>query len=282
MKDTKFWALKELGLLKRKIELQRSLAGLEAEAAALMLDGAGEDETATTTPRGSLDMVARVAAEIRAHDGAIRGCWVHRLEAIGAARATEAAGLREQVHERSKELKSIESKSARLVAQLTEVEGCAYAPTATPKSALLRAEIEQLERAALDIEQSDIPDAGMVDVDDVIENEQILLAVGNSPSKSPSIEETSAWLVACEDAAQKSCHSGFGDHLRRVHLVWNADGIDLKQSVVICTALAKRQPDGVSIYPQTGEFRAGVAPISMVRDAQPVTETRSRDGFYYA
>ena len=191
MKDLNFWSKKELSLLNRKLELQRSLAGLEAEAAALMLDGEAEDETATSTPRGSLDMVARVQAEIRAHEGAIRGCRVRRLDAIKAARATEAAGLREQVHERSKELKSIESKTGKLLAQLADLDGCAYRPEATPKSALLRAEIEQLERAALDIEQSDIPDAGMVDVDDVIENEQILLAVGNHPSNAPQIEEVS-------------------------------------------------------------------------------------------
>jgi len=242
----------------------------------------GEDATAVSTPRGSLDMVERVQAEIRAHDGAIRGCRVRRLETIGSARVAEAATLRDQAADKSRELKSIENKSGKLLAQITDLQGCEYVPGATPKSSILRAEIEQLERAALDIDQSDIPDAGVVDVDDTIDNEQILLSVQTHPSRCPSIEAVSTWLGACEAEAQKSRHSGFGDHPRRVHLVWNADGIDVRQSTVSCGALAKRQPDGVSIYPQTGEFRAGVAPISQARDAQPAIEVPAHSGWYRA
>jgi hypothetical protein len=59
-----------------------------------------------------------------------------------------------------------------------------------------------------------------------------------------------------------------------VHLAWDADGIDVRQSAIFCAALAKKQDDGVSIYPETGTFRA------VGRDAQQAYETPARSAFY--
>ena len=183
MKDISFWAQKELVLIKRKSELQRSLAGLEAEAAALMLDNEGEEEIVASNPRGSLDMVSRVEAEIRALDGAIRGSRARRLDAIRAARAAEVVARRKGAADKAREISSLEAKTSKLLEQLAELQGCDYVPAGTARTSTLRAEIGELNRAASDLEQGDVPATGAVDLGDGVPSaDEVALAVAVFPA----------------------------------------------------------------------------------------------------
>jgi len=275
-KTIDYWATKELGLVRRKFEMAAAVATLEDEAGAAMLDAedAGGNDVAT-----SFDRLQRANAERRAIDSAIAACRARRLDAVRVSRQAEISRLRKTAAEKSAELRSLESKTRKLFDQLTALEGCEHVPGGATRSGTLRLEVGQLERSALDLEEADIPVSGEVVVEGANVTEEFLLAVANYPALGPSIEQASDWLAACEEAARKSRHMPFGDNPVRVRLVWNAEGINDQNSWVFCGALAERQPDGVSIYPATGTFRAGVPTTPSGQVAQSY-ESVSRDGWY--
>ena len=271
------WAQKELALTKRKIELQGSLETVEVEAGVALLDA---EESGSSGASASFDKLDRTRGEVRMLAAAITACRARRLETIKTNRASEVAALRKQAADKSAELRSLESKISKALAQLAELDGCDYVPSGTPRTGALRAQIPHLARVAEDLDQANVPVSGVVDVDGVTTADEVLLTVAAYPAGGPTVEQVLAWLNACEDAARKYRASSFADHPRRVHFVWDVDGIDVRQSVIFCAALAKKQDDGKSIYPETGTFRSGVAPSAVLRDARSPIEAPARGGFY--
>lgn len=276
-KTLEFWATKELSLVRRKFELQAGLEGAEAAAGEAMLD-----EDPATNPAVSFEAVERTRGELRGVDAAIRACRLRRREVIHREREENASKLRKQAAEKSRELESLESKVGRLLEQIRELEGCAYQPAATPATSLLRADADRLERAAWDIEQVPVLRSGDIDLDSVVADDEVLLAVAMHPSDAPSIEEVLNWLAACEQSAKQYRAATFGTHQRRVRLVWNADGIDHQQSTIFCAALAKRiasEGDQDFIDVGSGTFRSAL-PTVATRGPMPVAEAQPRSGWY--
>src|SRR5271157_392093 len=87
------WATRELALTKRQIEIQNSLANIEAEAGAALLD-APENESDGASHAPSFDKLERARSEVRALAAAISTCRVRRLEAIKTKRAAEVGARR--------------------------------------------------------------------------------------------------------------------------------------------------------------------------------------------
>jgi len=285
------WAQKELGLTRRKLELQNSLEAVEAEAGAALLDAEEADNGAGgSNYAGSLDRLNRARAEVHALAAAIAMCRVRRVGAIKAARAAEAVALRKEASDKSREMSSIEAKTSKLLEQVADLEGCEYRPAGAPRSSILRDEVARLQRAAQDIEQAGIPDTGVVDVGDVDGvpgGAEVALAVAMFPAVGPSVERVLDWFSGCEASAVATTHSGFGDLPRRVRIVWTAEeGIDVKQSYVFCAAKAAKRkgnfPDSDECLDVgSGRFRANAPTIATGgRNAQSPVEVASRGGWY--
>lgn len=246
MKDASFWVEKSLSLTRRKCELEHALAGLEAEAAALMLDA--EDETGGANTRGSLDMVERVQAEIRALDGAIRVCRARRLDAIKAKRQTDAGELRKQASDLRADIARIDQKVRKHIESInalqeTHVTVSATAPgEPTAKSQLLETQATAIEQRAAALE-GNLPRHGKVTLDNVTAIDPLIAAVLHHASDSPSSQDVVQWAA---DVERKAGRGPFGENLRRYTLVWKDGRIDSTESYIQVHSLARRPAGPVS------------------------------------
>jgi hypothetical protein len=237
-KGLEFWMKKELALLSRRHEIERTIAAAESTAAVAMLD---DDDPSGTNAAATIAGFDRANAEIRALNGAIAGCRTRRLDAIRAQRAQGVEKIRRDAADKMQQMRSVDSRAQKLLAQISELEECDYLPKATPRSGRLRAEAEALERQAQDVEAQGVPDSGMIDLEAATTSEEVVVAALQFPADGPPAEKLFAWLESCERAAVQRCGSGFGDRPRRVRIEWDADGIK-PSSYVLCIALARKQP----------------------------------------
>jgi hypothetical protein len=216
--------------------------------------------------------IGRIAAEIAGIDRAIHVCSARRSDAILLEFHAEAQALTKEVSEKRRELEPHEAKSAELLRQLATLEEAPYVPSTKTKSSRMRAEIDQMERTARELESKPVPEAGGIDLDQVITGESVALAAASSRTQAPGVEEVFDWLARCEQSAREICPSGFENHPRRVYVMWTAGQIDTHESYVYVQALAKvlLASDGTEYFDiVSGTFRAG-----------EVTQVRAQSGFY--
>lgn len=258
MKKLKFWAEKELGLVKRKMDIRNSLLAAETAAGAALLEA---DDLGGGNVRQSLDALDRKHAEARALEAAIGACRLKRTEAIKSERAAKVEDLRTRATESASALRSIETKLSRLLSQITQIEECEFVPAAAPKSNRLREEIGRLQREAQDIEASDVPKSGTVDLHDATTTDEVLMAVATFPAIGPTITDVLEWLEGCEDSAMVAHHPVFGDNPRRVRIEWDESGIKPDSYVFVPAFATKMQSqlDASEYYDvASGTFRPGI------------------------
>lgn len=258
-------ARKELDLVARKRTKIVHMTDAETALGVLFLESDDEPDVSE---------IGRIAAEIAGLDRAIHVCSARRSDAILLEFHAEAQALTKEVSEKRRELEPHEAKSAELLRQLAVLEGVPYVPSteASTKSSRMRVEIDQMERTARGLESKRVPEAGGIDLDQVITGESVALAAALSRTQAPGVEQVFDWLARCEQSAREICPSGFENHPRRVYVMWTAGQIDTHQSYVFVQALAKvlLASDGSEYFDiVSGTFRAG-----------EVTQVRAQPGFY--
>ena len=256
-------ARKELDLVARKRTKIVHMTDAETAIGNQFLDSDDEPDVSE---------IGRIAAEIAGIDRAIHVCSARRSDAILLEFHAEAQALTKEVSEKRRELEPHEAKSAELLRQLATLEEAPYVPSTETKSSRMRAEIDQMERTARELESKPVPEAGGIDLDQVITGESVALAAASSRTQAPGVEEVFDWLARCEQSAREIRPSGFENHPRRVYLVWTAGQIDTHESYVYVQALAKvlLASDGSEYFDiVSGTFRAG-----------EVTIVRGQPGFY--
>lgn len=240
---------REISLCKQRSAKARELSQAEDTARLALLGDAPIEET--TAP------VARLNAELAAIDLAIATCRARRPEAIRAAFTAEAERLKAEADAKGKELASLQAKTSKLLAALSDLEGVEYEEAilsvqparaigtgyAVPRSARLQTEISRLTRKASDLEGQDVPAAGGIDLDGVSDLREVIAAVLRERSVGPGAAAVSAWLEACEANA---ANSGFkrGDLMDRVYLRWEDGVIDPSSYVFVKALIRNDHPYG--------------------------------------
>jgi len=257
---------KEIELTRKRATLTDALARAEAKAGESYLNDEGIDGD-------HAGEVLRLQVEIAALGRAINSVRSLRRDAIRGAFKRESEELLKQANAKQQELTRLEAKVESVLAELSTLEGAAYAPTGTPRSSILRDEIGNLIRQANELKDNPIPDCGLVDLESVVDSGAVIGAVLSCRANGPSVEQVSAWLDACELAAVKHRNSSFGAFPRRVRLEWGPSGINLSSSYVSVAALmnklkaspafasARDSSDGNGYFDVgSGTFRADRAP----------------------
>ena len=164
-----------------------------------------------------------------------------------------------------KELETLVGKVQKLTQKLSEllevdVAVTAAAPGRYSKAQNLALQIQGLEERVFSMEMEGVPAAGTVDLmDSIATGDEVALAVLSSESACPSAESVRQWFADCETAAGQP----FGDHQRRVYLLWRDGAIDREQSYIQVGDF--EQSSGASsayagrpiMDSRTGIFRAG-------------------------
>jgi hypothetical protein len=240
-----------------KISKRGELLTAEAAAGESYLSGNG----------AGVGAVLSLKEEIAAIDRALDLLRSRRPAAIREDFLIKARDLRRQSAAKSAELQLLEDGASKLHNQLRDLEGCPFAAAGTPKSSLLRSQIAELDRAAQDLEQLEVPTSGTIDIDGVTNFAVVLEALSSYPAIGPKVEEVVNWLMACELAAQKSRNSRFGSHPRRVMLIWDSDGIR-PESSIFCEALVAQRKGNFSdssyvLDVASATFRAGAVTTTL-------------------
>ena len=207
---------------------------------------------------------------------AMTACRQRRLAAVKAMREARASELEERVEGLRQESQTIISKVQKLTAKLTELLEVEVAVTvAVPgrfsKAQNLGLQIQGLEEKIFDLQHAELPAAGTVDLDGIISADEAALAVLSSESVCPSAESVIAWFSECQTAASQP----FGDHQRRVYLVWQGGEIDRDQSYIqVGDFMQSGETSAYSGRPvidvRTGMFRAGKrTPVFIGAAAEP-------------
>ena len=278
-KGISHWAQKELALTKKIVALGDGLAAVEAAAGARLLD-AEEAEIGGDSDAALADL-GRAQVELRALRVAVSGCRVRRMNAIRSGRAASATAVRKEATEKETEATKIEARALELLAEISSVQGMNY-PGAIlstnpqlgqfgiPKSAQLRIEAENLLARASQLEK-DIPQGGVVDVENITSSSELAIAALTHESEGPTAEQILQWAEEVERTARAKNFDPFGDLPRRCRLVFSAGRIDLAESTILVHSFVKPIP-GITIgTPVAGwdisgaTFRASTVPSSESR-----------------
>jgi hypothetical protein len=248
-RGVKHWVKRELDLTRRKLQVQDSLATVEAAAGARLLDAEEtEDGGGSDAALGDL---GRAQAELRAIGVAIAGCRWRRLDAIRAKRAGEVAYLRKQISAKETELAKLDSETQQCIDKLNELQHTKLTVGIVmpnpeqgfceiPYGGKLRTEIADLEGRAAQMESCEIPPNGMVDLNSEvgIEVDAVLSAALSHSSDGPSAQLVLDWFDGCKRMA-RSRHTPIEGHaINRCYLKWRAGVIIEAESYLFCRALA--------------------------------------------
>lgn len=238
----------EITLLDQREQKRAELAQAEKAAGEAYLDGQTE---------GAVDVTLRLKTEVEALGRALDACHVRRLTAVEKQLAAKVAGLRQQAAGKRSKLATLESKTARLLAQLGELEGgipysrviLSAEPSPdggyhTPRSATLRSEAEGFDKQAAELESRGIEDHGSIDCEGTVKD--LIQAVLREERAVPTVQAIQEWVAAVRKAARKR---GAGPLLdsppvefrrspsgpavtagRRFRLVWRKGAIDREGS----------------------------------------------------
>lgn len=241
---------REIEILEQKNRAAQALASAEQAAAAALVDGDGSKE---------IEAVARLRAEIAAAENAITLLRARRAEVIGAANRAEAAKLRQRAGAKQQELDGLRAKTAKLLAEISKLEGVEYdvhileLQAATPlgigagcaqtRSDSLRGEILALESRATELESAAVPEFGNISLDGVTDNAEVVRAILQHPSAGPSSQAVAGWLTACANHPTVPSRT-FGNMPRNIRITWRDGQIDGDNSSVFVPALTPRRLTG--------------------------------------
>lgn len=243
------WVTRERDLTRRKLEIQDSLAAVEAAAGARLLDA--EETEAGGDSDAALADLGRAQAELRAIIVALSGCRSRRMEALRAKRAGEVAALRKQISAKEGELAKLDAETDALLNKLSELQRMKYTPGIlmpnpaqgffeTPYAGKLRMEITDLEGRATQMESSGVPSSGTVDLNSEagIDVDAILTAALSHSSEGPSAEQVLEWSDGCKRMARNRHTPIEGHVINRCYVKWRAGVINEAESYLFCRALA--------------------------------------------
>jgi len=231
-------------LAAKELQLARDLMAAEAQIEEA-LTAAGEalldDDFPGADPVAD---VARVHAKVNAQRAALLACAKRRQGAIAAKRAAEAVSLREQAAGKRAEAERLRSRSTRLLADLSSLQGIVYGEFTSvfrqsnvtvqvplPKSAKLQTEADDLERRADALERDALPVDGGVNLENVSSVDDLVSAVLCREGIVPSAMEILEWHTACEKRAGRP----FRDAARTYRLAWRSGKIHDNSHVFVAS-----------------------------------------------
>ena len=266
-------ATKELTLVKKKVELAAFTLGRRSRSCCIVF-GCGRTGSAV-----AVDQITRVNAEIRILEAAINGCRVWRMDAIKSTRVDQFKELQKQASDKSRELESLTSKTAKLLTQIAELEGCDYAPGG--HAGIIAAACRNRRTPAQSTGPGGVRDSGHRFGGSRKHNRVRRNRAGNCPSpiSRPIGRASASWLDASLGIRCARHYRGFGEHPCRVRLVWDAEGINVRESYVFCPELTQRHPGGESFVIASGTFKA-IPQSTVGRDHQAPVEVPARGGWY--
>lgn len=228
---------KELSLVTRRQQALTALASAKAAAGIALAD----DSEATA----ELEIIWRLNADIDAADHAIHLIRERRPAAIAAEQQKEADAIRAEAATKRRELGGLQAKTAKLWAQLSELEGAKLSGENVMVEGGLRSEAlshaaDTLEAKALEVESAGIRAYGFVDLEDVTSDGMLIEAVLRHKSAGPSAEAVQEWLTSCADD-QRVPGRAFDARPRRVRLEWAASKIDAMASYQFVPGLARKR-----------------------------------------
>jgi hypothetical protein len=263
----------DLAVAEAELERKRSgalaaLSQAEEEAGRAFLDGQGE---------ASVDNVLRRRVEVEAIDRAIGAIRRQRPTVLKERAQEEARTARVAAEAKRGELDSIERKKAKLLQQLSEIEGAPGVfvsiaegfPVPEIRSQTLTREIGNLQQRAADLNSRNAPDAGCFDSEDVavLADDSVIMAVLKIPAIGPSATDVRAWLAAVEGQVPAGrVERGVCETIpRRVRVEWRGGRIDGERSYIFYPELSSplMSIDGarteLGLNVRTGTFRAAEA-----------------------
>jgi len=252
----------ELDLSQRRHDVAATLGALEAGFGDALLSGY---LAAADPDPGVLDGSRSARSEIATLDSAIHQARVRRRAAISLVWKAEAAALRARAALLRGEAEQRQQRTAGLLAQLADFEGCAYVPhrlaagplpvgdvaggaptvllVPTPRTELLRMEAAGLEAQAGEPERREIRDRGAISGDGA--GSLLAQLRGWDPmTMALPLATATAWAVAAERAvrarqariAPLANQTGHGAPIR-LELIWVGDDIDERRSRASIPAL---------------------------------------------
>ncbi len=234
------YAAKEIELTARKEVKIAEVASAEAAAGGAYLDG---------NPGEHLDRVLRLQAEVRAIGMAIETCRARRVDAVRAKREADIAALRKRLDGMEKERDTLAAKVQKHTRDLGELMGIEVAVVAAMPGPLSRLQqlLVQTDGMGGNIDRlqtEPVPSGSTVDLTDTTATcAEFALAVLNTEALCPTAEAIEQWYMDCERAAGQP----FGDHQRRIYLVWANGEIDYAKSYISVFDFC-RPSGGLSIY----------------------------------
>ena len=237
---------RELEMATQRRDTVAALATAEAATATALIAGGALSE---------LGEVERLKTTIVAIDRAVAILRTSRLDMIRNTFRNRAADLRAEAAGKQKELDSLQAKTAKYLAALSELHGVNFdetilaaqrathdplSPFVRPRSVQLETEIRELLLQATSLEQSTIPKTGTVDMEDITDPTPLLQSVLAHESDAPSAAVVLEWLTGVLGEVRR--RGGNPESLpMRVHLTWKDSEINHKDSFIYVKALAKQQ-----------------------------------------
>ncbi len=233
-------AEKEIELLRKKQLRARELCAAEQNAGAAFLAGRS----------AALDLITTLPAELGAIDLALKASRTLRLGAIADKVKIQAHQIREEIGSLQSELSGLDVKIQEHLDVLCFLEGIPVTagifvsrPDFDCKTNKLRTEIAKLEKTAADLERWTLPATGRADLSNLVDPEELLLAVLTHASDSPAAEAVLDWVDRCQEAAlRRRGNAEFGDKACRYFLVWKDGSIDFERSYIFVRDLAHTTP----------------------------------------
>jgi len=243
------WASEELRFVHRKETLQEELG-------AAMLDA---DPVVNPTED---ERLARLLAEQRGCEVAMKTARQRRLDAIQAKRAAEIKVLQDRRSDLEKEQAALSAKVEKHRKALVELLGIEVVivpavPSQRSTVQSLGFQIGALDEKMLRL-QEPLPDFGTIDLMNVTGIDPLIEALAAFEGITPPMESVLEWAKACEPVPGET----FQDLRRNICLVWAAGEIDPRQSSIFVEALCQPGLIGicsnrpVGLHLESGTFRA--------------------------
>jgi hypothetical protein len=219
------YAAKEIELTAHKKVKIADVATAEAAAGGAYLDG---------TPGEHLDRVLRLQAEVRAIGMAIDTCRARRADAVFEKREADIAALRKRVDGLKQERETLTAKVEKHTKALGELLGIEVGIVATTPGQTSRLQQLQVQAGGLEekidrLQGGALPPASMVDLQDSLATaDEVAMAVLTDESSCPTAAAVQQWYADCARAS----HQPFGEHSRRIYLVWTNGEIDYERSYI--------------------------------------------------
>ena len=187
------------------------------------------------------ERLAALHADIATIHRTIEAARQKRRTVLQELQVTRARELRRDAQETRRAADELMARGDKALAAFAEIEEVPLEKVVnvcrgylTLRTDALRARASESEGRAQDLDRAGVPDAGIIDVDDVTGNDQVVDAALGQDVIAPAVDDIRAWLAAVEKASKKD----FGDRPRRVRMLWRGGKINHEDSFVFVKSLA--------------------------------------------